>query len=392
MKKTDYYNTDTTASGAVVFNFKRNSNFIIGSVFLLIVFGLISLYSASYYYAMEDGLPSYSYLFKQLIRVICGLCIGSAVLVASRKLLEILCPVLTLAGVVVFVVGGFSKLNINIDETAVNIIFLIHTMYLALFFANREGGIKKLRELTLPIIFSLLFFLLIIINGHFSLGFVFIVLTVIMFACGSVGFAGVVLLLFYIAVPLVVWILSNPTMLKRIINIFIPNYYPSVSAEIVSETKAAVISGSLFGKGLGNGSYKYGAVPGIFRENIFCNVAEEFGFAGVFVVCILFGVLLYCSFRSANHLREKDRFYSNFSCGLAFVIFSSFVLNIVSVLGILPVSGISMPFFSYSNVIVVTITIGALLYKMSKDNDVDFEVENEREYNSDSDFEVKYES
>ncbi len=381
---------DNYSSGETSFNSKLNSGLIVCCAFVLIIFGLICLYSASYPYSIENNLPDYSIVLRQFIYVVVGLFIGACILVVPQKLLELFCPVFMMICLIVFAANIFIKTPFLLSETAIHIVFIAVFMYLSLFFANRKEGINKLRELSLPIFFTVLFLAAILIQKSFAYAIIFVFTAIIMFACGSVGFFGVLLLVFYALVPTFCWVLSDANNIQKLLSFLIPGYFESVSG-ITVMSKAAIAGGHLFGKGLGNGEFKQGLIPDIFGEFIFCNISEEFGFIGVCVLFLLFGIIIYCCFRAAKHLRHKNRFYSNFTCALSVVFTSGFLLNISSVLGIIPVYGFSLPFFSYGDSIIVSIIEIAMIYKMSKSMNEEVGTES-NELNSDTDFEVKYDS
>lgn len=382
---------DSYSSGEISFNSKLNSNLIICSSFILIIFGLINLYSASYPYAIENNLNDYSFVLAQFIYIAFGMLIGAFVIYMPQKLLESICPVFMLLCLLLFGANVFIKTPILLSEKTINIVFMADFMYLSLFFANREEGITKLRELFLPILFTVIFLAAILIQKSFIYAVLFVFVSILMFACGSVGFFGVLLLVLFALVPTACWILSDANNILKLLNYYVPGYYESASG-ISGLSKAAVSSGHIFGKGLGNGDFKLGLIPDISGEYVFCNFAEEFGFIGVSLMFILFALLIYCSFRSAKHLRHKNRFYSNFSFALSVVLTARFLINISSVLGILPVYGFSLPFFSFSDSIIITIIEIALIYKMSKDNDSIEYHQEQNDFNSGTDFEVGYES
>ncbi|HNR49750.1 MAG TPA: rod shape-determining protein RodA [Bacteroidia bacterium] len=114
----------------------------------------------------------------------------------------------------------------------------------------------------------------------------------------------------------------------------------------VNQSKIAIGSGGLLGKGFLKGTQtKYNFVPEQSTDFIFCTVGEEWGFVGTTVVILLFLALLYRIVFIAE--RQKSAFARIYGYGVAAIIFFHFFINIGMTIGLMPVIGIPLPFFSY---------------------------------------------
>jgi len=114
----------------------------------------------------------------------------------------------------------------------------------------------------------------------------------------------------------------------------------------VNQSKIAIGSGGFTGKGFLAGTQtKYKFVPEQSTDFIFCTVGEEWGFLGSFVVIILFLVLLLRIVYVAE--RQKSTFSRIYGYGVASILFFHFAVNIAMTVGLAPVIGIPLPFFSY---------------------------------------------
>ncbi len=114
----------------------------------------------------------------------------------------------------------------------------------------------------------------------------------------------------------------------------------------VNQSKIAIGSGGFSGKGFLNGTQtKYKFVPEQSTDFIFCTVGEEWGFLGSFVVIVLFVVLLLRIIYVAE--RQKSTFSRIYGYGVASILFFHFAVNIAMTVGLAPVIGIPLPFFSY---------------------------------------------
>ncbi|WP_342647834.1 rod shape-determining protein RodA [Mucilaginibacter sp. CSA2-8R] len=114
----------------------------------------------------------------------------------------------------------------------------------------------------------------------------------------------------------------------------------------VNQSKIAIGSGKLWGKGYLNGTQtKYSFVPEQSTDFIFCTVGEEWGFAGSVVVIGLFTFLLLRIIMMAE--RQRSPFSRVYGYGVASIIFFHVVINIGMTIGVVPVIGIPLPFISY---------------------------------------------
>jgi len=138
----------------------------------------------------------------------------------------------------------------------------------------------------------------------------------------------------------------QPYQQKRIIAMFNPESDALGSGYNVIQSKIAIGSGGVWGKGFLQGTQtqlKY--IPEQWTDFIFCMVGEEFGFAGSIIVIILFLVFIF----QAIHIAYvcKNRFLSISCIGFATIITFHMLINLGMTMGIMPVIGIPLPFMSY---------------------------------------------
>jgi rod shape determining protein RodA len=123
------------------------------------------------------------------------------------------------------------------------------------------------------------------------------------------------------------------------------------------QSQIAVGSGGLFGRGLTNGSQNAaGLLPVDTTDFVFAILAEELGFIGAVVVLVLFVALLWRLLVAA--WRSKDPFGTMFASGMAAWIVFQLVVNTGMVIGIMPITGIPLPFVSHGGSSLVSIAIG----------------------------------
>lgn len=114
----------------------------------------------------------------------------------------------------------------------------------------------------------------------------------------------------------------------------------------LEQSKIAIGSGEFWGKGFLNGTQtKFGYVPEQSTDFIFSTLAEEHGWFGSFVLIVLFMILLLRITRVAE--RQKSKFARFYGYSVAAILFFHFTINIAMTIGLFPVVGIPLPFFSY---------------------------------------------
>jgi len=114
----------------------------------------------------------------------------------------------------------------------------------------------------------------------------------------------------------------------------------------VTQSKIAIGSGGFWGKGyLGGTQTKFNFVPEQSTDFIFCTIGEEFGFVGVLAVIVLFLFFLWRLMYLAD--QQRSRFARAYGFGVVGILFFHFLVNIGMTIGLMPIMGIPLPFFSY---------------------------------------------
>jgi rod shape determining protein RodA len=124
----------------------------------------------------------------------------------------------------------------------------------------------------------------------------------------------------------------------------------------VQQSKIAIGSGGFWGKGFLEGTQnKFRFVPEQSTDFIFCTIGEEYGFVGSFVFVLLYMFLLWRLLVMAE--RQRSKFNRIYGYSVASILFFHFVVNIGMTLGLMPVIGIPLPFFSYGGSALLSFTI-----------------------------------
>ena len=164
------------------------------------------------------------------------------------------------------------------------------------------------------------------------------------------------------ALPFTYWFLLLPHQQERVLIFLNPEADPLGAGYHLTQSKIAIGSGGIFGKGYLNGTQSHlEYLPEQHTDFIFSAIAEEWGLLGGCVLILLFFLLLRWGMSVA--LEAKDRFERLAAAGLTLTIFFYIAINLMMVMGLAPVVGIPLPLVSYggSAMLTVMICLGCLM-------------------------------
>lgn len=227
---------------------------------------------------------------------------------------------------------------------------LVFTAFILVFF--REGMSPFL--MIMGICAATIFILTLLVPNQLFLHGGILVALALLIAFGkkklkriSVLVVGAVIIMGVIeSVDYVITNVLKPHQQNRIKALINPDADPLGYGWNVTQSKIAIGSGGFFGKGFLKGTQtKFDFVPEQSTDFIFCTIGEEWGWIGSFMVVALFMALLLRVVFIAE--RQKSRFARAYGYGVASIFFFHFAINIGMTIGLFPVIGIPLPFFSY---------------------------------------------
>src|ERR1035437_1718690 len=186
-----------------------------------------------------------------------------------------------------------------------------------------------------------------------SLGMVAVLSGLLFMSGASLFWMGTLVASVAAAIPFIWANLMRPYQQARLLTLLNPGADPKNAGYQIAQAHTAINIGGLGGKGLTNGTVD---LPVKTTDFVWGVLAEELGLIGAVVVLILFGLLLWrlltCAWRST------DTFAMLIGCGLATMIFFQVLVNVGMVVGMLPVTGIPLPFISYGGASLVSLFAG----------------------------------
>lgn len=337
---------------------------LFGAVFLLVCFGLAASYSIS----ISSDQPDFGNFNKQIIFFLIGLFFLFALsffnyhywhnygLIFYLIIAGLLVLVLFFGSTVHGTSGWFIFFGFNFQPVELAKVALI--VVLAWFLSQRAAAIKELKTFYLSAALAGLFFLLVVWQPDFGSAIILFLIWFFLVLVAGVNkkyliIAGVILL---IAGAIAWFFLFQDYQRDRILTFFNPQADPYNRGYQVRQAITAVGAGGIFGRGLGFGSQsQLKFIPASQTDFIFAVVAEELGFLGVGLVLFFFGLLFYRLIRAAK--LKRDNFSIFFILGASVLLFSHLAINVGMNVGLVPVTGIPLPFLSYGGSFLVACLI-----------------------------------
>ena len=344
--------------------------YFLASTFLIILVGIIMVYSSSYIYAKEVMGTSTHFLFKQMMFM--GIAALSAIIIAKTKFSFWFKNIYWINAVFSFLLFlTFTPLGTTIKGSTRWLSigglslqpgeFVKYTVMLAsikFFTEYRQYENKQLLWSAMGILVSPLLFILQPDFGSFSIVVSILIFT--SFLCDIpkkylvgvfvTGFAAVSTLMF-----------AAPYRVKRLLVFLDPWSDPQNSGFQIIQSYLAFANGHVFGAGIGNSHEKLFYLPEAYNDFIFSVLGEELGFIGVLFVVLLFLSFIFWGLKLAmEQYSTGENINGSFITAVVFSIGLQAFLNMGVVLGLLPTKGLNLPFISYggSSIIANIIALG----------------------------------
>lgn len=230
-----------------------------------------------------------------------------------------------------------------------------------LFILARHLSQKEKIDLFLPLVIVALPFFLIACQPDLGTAFLFLPLgLVLIYLAGARIKRLISLIAFFLLTSPLAWLFLHDYQKRRILSFLNPARDPLGAGYNVIQSKIAIGSGRFLGKGFLH-STQSSFLPGHHTDFIFSSFAEAWGFLGSF---LLLGIYFFLIIRAIEiSLHAKDRLGSLLAAGIATLLASQVIINIGMATGIIPATGLPLPFLSYggSHLVTCLIAIGLLL-------------------------------
>ena len=350
---------------------------IVAITVALLLFGLLTLHSASSVMAERGDLPHYHYVVRQTAGVLLGLVVMVVCARIPTEWLRRLAPHMMIGSILLLVVvvlpftesiapevNGARRwirvpgITVQPSDLA-KIAVMVWTASLAV---RKQQVIHRMGRGLMPFLVGwAVLVALIMLEPDTSTACLIAALgVVIVFAAGAR--IGHFILLGIIALPLLAPMLNAGYRAARWESLFLDPGAAAVGSSFQSyQSLVAIGSGGLTGVGFGAGRQKFGFLPEAHNDFIFAMIGEEWGFVGALVLIVCYLALIAIAFRVAR--RARDLFGELLAVGVASLIGLQAFLHIGVGLGVFPATGLSLPFVSFgrTNLIAMLAAVGILL-------------------------------
>lgn len=377
-------------------NIRRKLNWLDYSVlvptFILIIIGIIAVYSAGSYTAIETYGNQNHFLIRQSIFAVIGLVALAMFFLVNIKILKHkkVIPIVSTGTIILLVFVLLFGDEVNGARAWINLGFfniqpaeiakLAVIWYLAYYFSKKQNQIVDnfFDTIKSPMIMIIVILFLLILQPDIGsaliiLGIVFIMVISsgtslkVSFSLVGVAILGIVsafglLYFFGDSLPFI-----QDYQLDRIHAFMDPFAYADSSGLQLINSYYALSRGGLFGVGLGNSVQKTGFLPEPQTDFIMAIVGEELGLVGVLSILAILVFLIIRIY--LNGIRSYRSFNSLISIGVASMLLIQVVINIGGLIGLIPITGVTFPFISYggSSLIINCMAIGFALNAQSSE-------------------------
>lgn len=346
-------------------------------VVLVAAFGVLMVYSASYYAAEKQFGDAFYFMKKQLVGFILGVV---AMLAAGffpyRSLKKLKWPALIVSLALlaaVFIPGlgvenygatrwiGLGSITIQPSEIA-KFGFII---FAAAYASENPERMKKFTGMLPVLAAGGGICLLIIAEPNMSVTMVVGILMVAMLFLSGVKIRHFLIILLPIALAVPVLIVMEPYRLQRLYAFLDPWSSPQGEGYQLIQSLYALGNGSWLGTGLFKSMQKYRYLPFAESDFILAVIGEEFGYVGIILLFLVFGAIVFCGIRTAA--RCKDMFGFLTASGITAVYAIQVVINALVVSGSIPPTGLPLPLVSSGNTsLIITMAAMGVLYNISR--------------------------
>lgn len=353
---------------------KKYSKILLTAVVIISLFGTLMIYSSSYVWAEYKFNDPYKYLKSQSIFLILGyivMFIVSKFPYQNYKKLSNIIFFICLGMLALVLIPGIGTVRngsrswfgiggLGVQPSEFTKLGLI--IFTSKYLENNNKDLKDIKKGVLPILGVLfLVFALIMLEPDFGTGIVIVMTIIVLLFVSGVKMNFFIKLGVLGLLGVVVLVIIAPYRMERIISFINPWSDPLGSGFQIIQSLYAIGPGGLLGLGFGYSVQKHFYLPEPQTDFIFSIISEEFGFLGVIIVATLFITIIYSGFKIAMNCEDKSGKYLAF--GITFGLAFQTMLNLMVVVGLIPVTGVTLPFLSYggSSLLISLTSMGILL-------------------------------
>lgn len=233
--------------------------------------------------------------------------------------------------------------------------------------AARDKSLSDFRRGILPLLTAMgaALFFIVLLQKDMGTGITLLGIILMMLYAVGVSVRNLGLIAGGLAALGIIAIIIAPHRIARVMTFFNPSSASQAANHHIEMASIAIGSGGVMGKGLGESIQAFGYLPEALNDSVFAVLGETFGFVGLTVIIFIFVILLQRLLAIAE--RTPDVFYRMIVMGAFGWIASHVVINISAMIGLIPLTGVTLPFLSYGGTsLIVSMAALGLAYQASR--------------------------
>ncbi len=341
----------------------------------LLAFGLVTVFSASAILAQSKNLGSSYFFFRQLIGIVAGLVALAVFAKVDAELwskyawpLMLLSMLLLLVIILPFTesiaprIRGSRRFLVGSSLQPSELGKIAVIVWTSMLIVKKGETLRRLTKGLLPFLIVIgVLDILVALEPDLSIAMMYTLIMAIILFAGGVRI-GHFVVLGIIAIPALWGQMQRLNYaILRMTAFFDPGSAPTHVSDQLRQSLIAVGSGQAFGVGLGQGRQQLGFLPLAYDDFIAGSIGEEWGFAGLFTVILAFAAYGFLGFRIAR--KARSQFLQLTAVGITATIVITAFLHIGVAIGLLPTTGLTLPFISFgrSNLVLSLLMTGILV-------------------------------
>ncbi|BDC93826.1 putative peptidoglycan glycosyltransferase FtsW [Treponema bryantii] len=378
-------------------NYNKVDIWLLGSILLLWGLGIFTLYVCSQNFAIRAfGNPLY-FVKRQLLCSAVGFVLFAGFMITDMRYIRkfvsvivivslVLCFLTFVPGISIIKNGArrWIRLPGNFTFQPSELVKFAIVLFLANYFDKQDKLLNPEEKTVFPCVIALIVFAgIVFAQKDFSTGVFITLIGILLFFVSGAKLVWIFPFAL-IAIPAAFLMITlNPYRLQRLIGWISPDEFSSSINYQSLNAKRAISAGGVWGSGIGVGLSKINSIPEVQADYIFAGWAESMGYIGVVIYFVLLGFFAYRGYKAA--LSNPDKFSALSTFGCVSVIVLQSLVNTMVVSGVLPSTGINLPFFSLGGTsIIITLAMCGFIVNASRCEKIDEKMTESDEINIES--------
>ena len=378
-------------------NYNKVDIWLLGSILLLWGLGIFTLYVCSQNFAIRVfGNPLY-FVKRQLLCSAVGFVLFAGFMITDMRYIRkfvsvivivslVLCFLTFVPGISIIKNGArrWIRLPGNFTFQPSELVKFAIVLFLANYFDKQDKVLNPEEKTVFPCVIALIVFAgIVFAQKDFSTGVFITLIGILLFFVSGAKLVWIFPFAL-IAIPAAFLMITlNPYRLQRLIGWISPDEFSSSINYQSLNAKRAISAGGVWGSGIGAGLSKINSIPEVQADYIFAGWAESMGYIGVVIYFVLLGFFAYRGYKAA--LSNPDKFSALSTFGCVSVIVLQSLVNTMVVSGVLPSTGINLPFFSLGGTsIIITLAMCGFIVNASRCEKIDEKMTESDEINIES--------